>query len=439
MKTRDLITTAISNTFRNRLRTSLTALAIAIGAFTLSLTLAVNNGLNSYIDETIASVGSEDTLTVTKPTETVEDGIAKYDPDAASGMEAGAAAMSGSGSVELLTQDDMNTLRSIEGVSQVHTVRPVSVDYVQLQGSSDDDRWVLNISPGIPGVSLPLAAGEQPDLNSQDHQIVLPRDYVKTFGLENASELVGKTVELGVSDPTGTMETVTAQVVGVSDPVLTSSSATATLNTALTDAIYNVSAKGLPDDQKQRWATASVTVETEDGQSIEDAVSQVQQRLSDAGYRGQTINEILGQFRAFFDAILIMLVAFAAIALVAGSLGIINTLLMSVQERTREIGLLKALGLTSRRVFALFSLESIVIGALSAAVGIVIPAVAAPWINHALSNGPLADLPGLTLISFSPGIIAGVAALIIAIAFLAGTLPAARAAGKDPIEALRYE
>lgn len=442
MRSIDLIRSAIMNTFRNRLRTTLTATAIIIGAFVLSLTLSISNGLNTYIDTTVASVGSPDTITVTKQAtgETTTGHIKKYDPQkaVAIGMEAMMAAMGGD-ETEPLTPDDVEKIEQIKGVHSVYAVRASVIDYVQLKGAGDDERFQIMTTIGIQGVALPLAAGEEPNWDSKVNEISLLRDYVESFGLGSPEELVGKTVVLGVSTPTGQQKTVEAKVVGVNEPVLTDSPVTASTNAALADAMNDIKTEGIPKDARDRWSSASISVEAEDGVPIQTSVERVKTRLANAGYTGQTIDDLLGMMRAFFDAILIMLVLFAAITLLAGSLGIVNTLLMSVQERTSEIGLLKALGLTSGRVFTLFSLEAVTIGILSAAIGVGGTVLIAGPVNTWLADGPLKDLPGLTLMLFNPQIIVGVTVLIVGIAFLAGTLPARRAAAKDPITALRHE
>ncbi|WP_068478610.1 ABC transporter permease [Pseudoclavibacter helvolus] len=139
------------------------------------------------------------------------------------------------------------------------------------------------------------------------------------------------------------------------------------------------------------------------------------------------------------DGIVLVLNAFAVIALLAASFGIVNTLLMSVQERTREMGLMKAMGMGSGRVFTLFSVEAAFIGLLGSAIGALVAVVAGTVISAALATTLLADLPGLTLIAFDPVSIGVVIVVVMIIAFLAGTLPAARAARADPVESLRYE
>ena len=162
-------------------------------------------------------------------------------------------------------------------------------------------------------------------------------------------------------------------------------------------------------------------------------------RLTEAGYTGTTVTDQLGTITTIIDAIVIVLNAFAVIALIAASFGIVNTLYMSVQERTREIGLMKAMGMSSSKVFGLFSLEAAFIGFLGSAVGVVIAMLAGTTASSVLSGALLADLPGLTLIAFDPVSITTIILLVMVIAFLAGTLPAARAARANPVESLRYE
>jgi putative ABC transport system permease protein len=112
---------------------------------------------------------------------------------------------------------------------------------------------------------------------------------------------------------------------------------------------------------------------------------------------------------------------------------------MSVQERTREIGLMKAMGMSNARIFALFSTEAVFIGFLGSAIGAAIAIAVGAVVSRVLANGLLADLEGLRILIFTPASIAGVLALVMGIAFLAAVLPASRAARQSPIDSLRYE
>src|SRR5690606_25299468 len=117
------------------------------------------------------------------------------------------------------------------------------------------------------------------------------------------------------------------------------------------------------------------------------------------------------------------------------SFGIINTLFMSVQERTKEIGLMKAMGMSRSRVFLLFSVEAILLGFWGSTLGAGAAMIAGGIVNQIASNSFLKDLPGFDLTTFPATSIATVIFIIMAIAFLAGTLPARRAAKQDPIAA----
>lgn len=176
-----------------------------------------------------------------------------------------------------------------------------------------------------------------------------------------------------------------------------------------------------------------------DPDATETDIDALKDLLADAGFTGTTIADQLGMITTVIDGIVLVLNAFAVIALLAAAFGIVNTLYMSVQKRTREIGLMKAMGTASGRIFTLFSLEAAFLGFLGSAIGAGIAILAGTGISGILADGFLADLPGLTLIAFDPVSIATIIILVMIIAFLAGTLPAARAARKDPVDALRDE
>ena len=165
----------------------------------------------------------------------------------------------------------------------------------------------------------------------------------------------------------------------------------------------------------------------------------VKASLTDAGYTGRTVADQLGTFQAVINGIVLVLNAFAVIALLAASFGIVNTLLMSVQERTREIGLMKAMGMGSGRVISLFSLEAVVLGLLGSVLGAIVAIAVGVPVSAGLARTLFSNLPGLQLIAFDPVSIVVTSLVIMGIAFLAGSLPAARAARADPVESRRYE
>jgi putative ABC transport system permease protein len=160
-----------------------------------------------------------------------------------------------------------------------------------------------------------------------------------------------------------------------------------------------------------------------------------------ACYQGTTIAGQLGTFQTVIDGIILVLNAFAIIALLAAGFGIINTLLMSVQERTREIGLMKAMGMSGGRIFALFSTEAVFIGFLGSAIGAGIAILVGGIVSRVLGARPLKALAGLQILQFTPASILTVLLLLLVmgISLVAAVLPAGRAARQSPIDSLRYE
>lgn len=431
MRAVDLLASAISNTFRSKTRTILTILAIFVGAFTLTITNGLGTGINRYIDDTVSSVGAADVMTVTKPAEGGTPGLTsgpvEYDPDAVSSGQGPAG-----GTVIALTPDDVTELEGIDGVLRVHPNKSVGADYLQYD---DGTRYVIDMGTRIPGQTLPLTTGTAPDDDAARFEVAIPEVLVEPLGFADAADALGSTVQIAVSDAVRTQHVVDATVTAVTEETLVAGSSVIA-NQPLTDELFALQNTGVPEDQQDRWASASITFAADATPAQVDALKDA---LADAGYTGTTVDDQLGAFTAVIDGIVLVLNAFAVIALLAAGFGIVNTLLMSVQERTREIGLMKAMGMGSGRVFTLFSLEAVFIGFLGSAIGVVIGMLAGSVVSSALARGLFSDLPGLQLIAFDPASVIGIVLIVMGIAFLAGTLPAARAARANPVDSLRYE
>ncbi len=433
MKIKDILVTAMGNTMRAKARSTLTVLAIFVGAFTLTLTSGIGVGINQYIDKTVAGIGADDVIMVNKPTESAkkskDDAPLEYDPNSSDSNNA----TGQSTPTVTMNNADLNKIRRLEGVKEAEPYHNIKADYVQ---HSDGKKYTAQIGSGIPGASLQLAAGDSPDNDTSDYEVTIPVTYVDSLGFDDNNDAIGKQISLAVTDAAHTQHTVTAEIVGVSEQLIGSASGTNLVpNEALELALFDLQQTGLPEDQLNRWEWITVWFDEDLTQS---QIDELKERLEDAGYKGITVRDQIDAFTDVIDVIVMVLNGFATIALIAAGFGIVNTLLMSVQERTREIGLMKAMGMRSSRVFALFSLEAVFIGFVGSLLGVSVAAIAATAINSA-SATMFKQLPGLTLVGFNPQGVVLTILLIMAMAFLAGTVPAARAAGKDPVDALRYE
>lgn len=432
MRTADLIGAAVSNTFRSKLRTTLTVIAIFIGAFTLTLTTAIGTGVSSYITTQVASIGATDALTVTK-TATAQtstgSGPQKYSATTATTSETGPAAAA-RGRTQALTADDITKIEKVDGILSVSgntTITPSWISY------SAHGKWVLSLNV-VRNVKADLAAGAQLDNSAGGNQIVLPTTYLHNLGLGSAKDAVGKSVTIGIQDYAGAMHEITATVVGVQNATLFTSGGS--VNDALRTALSTAQSTGKPAAIATTYGSATATIAKD---ATPKQIDTIKSDLKAAGFTGLTIDDQLGSLLTVINGIVGVLDAFAVIALIAAGFGIVNTLLMSVQERTREIGLMKAMGMGGGRIFALFSLEAVFIGFLGSAIGALAAIGLGSLISSRLSATLLSDLPGLHLLQFSAGSVATIILVVMAISFVAGTLPARRAARQDPIEALRYE
>ena len=429
MKAVDIIATAIGNSFRSRLRTTLTVIAIFIGAFTLTITNGLGTGINDYIDTQVSSIGAPDVMNVTRPVEATEqtEGPRPYEVDDATQVDAEVGPPGSS--VLAMDDDDLDAIRAVDGIVSVEPLVAVQPDYIEY---GDAGKFQLAVSALSAGITIDLAAGSL--FEGSGNQIILPTTYIDTLGFDSNEDALGQTVTIGITNALREQTTLTATVVGVQEPTLFG--ATPSLNDDLTTALYDAQNVGIPDDATAAYSSATAKF---DPDATDAEIEQLKADLVSAGYAGSTVADQIGTFQSVIDGIILVLNAFAIIALLAAGFGIINTLLMSVQERTREIGLMKAMGMSGTRIFALFSTEAVFIGFLGSAIGAGVAMLVGGVISGVLANGLLADLAGLQILTFTPASIAAVLLLVMGIAFVAAVLPASRAARQSPIESLRYE
>lgn len=427
----EILGTAISNAFRSKLRTTLTVLAIFVGAFTLTLTNGVGTGITRYIDSQVASLGASDVMMVTQASLHDSGSFApdsapvRYDPDKT--------VLRGSGGpqFEALSVADINKIKNIHGVAEVEPLRMASPDYIE---GPNGEQYELTVNPSPAGQGIDLLAGETFSRHEDESLILIPSPYVEALGFASPADAVGKTVRIGVSDVTGNPHVVEGVIAGVQQQTIMAFGMV--LSRGFIDELYAAQTTGLPPIVAMVYPLAIVELAPN---TRADDITRIKADLADQGYHGSTVADQMGVINTVINGIVGVLNAFAVIALVAAGFGIINTLLMSVQERTREIGLMKAMGLSGNKVFALFSTEAVVIGFVGSAIGSIAAIILGVSVSSALANGALSDLPGLRVLAFDPVSVAVVILVVMLIALISGTLPAARAAKLNPIDALRYE
>ena len=250
MKTLDLIGSAVANTFRSKTRTILTILAIFVGAFTLTITNGLGTGINQYIDDTVAAMGADDVMTVTKVADnaTDDDGPREYDPEAIAGEQNGPPGTTNV--VAPISTADIDDLAEIDGVLRVQPVKTVAADYIAHDGGT---AYEIGVGGFVSGMQLQLAAGEQPDAAASDYELVIPDSYLDALSFDDADAAIGEPVTIAVTDADRTQHEIGATIVGVAEASLGTTSS-AVPNDALNDALFDAQSTGLDASQLDRTA-----------------------------------------------------------------------------------------------------------------------------------------------------------------------------------------
>lgn len=169
-------------------------------------------------------------------------------------------------------------------------------------------------------------------------------------------------------------------------------------------------------------------------------VESVQDAIRKMGFNTFSILDATRNLRRFFAVLDLFLGIFGSLALAVAALGIVNTLVMAILERRREIGIMKAIGASDGDVKKLFLAEAAVMGLLGGTLG-----VALGWVIGRLINAGAnfylrrQNLPAENLWAVPWWLVGGAIAFAIVISMISGLYPAARAARLDPVQALRYE
>lgn len=182
------------------------------------------------------------------------------------------------------------------------------------------------------------------------------------------------------------------------------------------------------------YATLSVRVQNPNRiESVENAIKKM-------GFNTFSILDATRSLRRFFAVLDMFLGIFGSLALAVASLGIVNTLVMAILERRREIGIMKAVGASDADVKRLFFVEAGAMGVLGGAFGVMLGWAIGRVINLA-TNIYLhrQELPSENVWSVPWWLVAGAITFAVLVSMVSGLYPAARAARLDPVEALRYE
>lgn len=410
---RDILGLSFGALSERKLRSGLTILMVIIGATLITSIYGLNAGMQNFVTEQLNVLGAN--LLIVTPAPILE------------AQGPGAAA----GSSVILNEQTVKTLKGIPGVNVIvplysgsakiissGTSRTVSVDGI-------DQRNLRTIYP-----TLSLEAGSL--LQTSDSiGIVLGNEVAHPSGHTTPFAVVGQTVSLQytfVEDTAQGQKTQTKtrvfQVKGILKAVgSTGIDSSAFITTSAANSLFN---KG-----GHYSGLYVITKDPNLNDQVEARIKKIYANnigVISPKSLAATIQQLLGGFLGFISSV-------GAISLLVGAVGIVTTLYTSVMERTREIGLLKALGFRNEVVMIIFLSESAMIGILGGILGILGGIGGAQVLAGLFAFGPQSSIKPVIL----PSDVLTVFALSLFLSVGAGLYPAWRAARLDPIVALRKE
>lgn len=424
MRTLDYISTAQTNLMRTKLRTFLTVSAFVIGTFTLGMTTAFSQGLRTYINTQIAAYGQPNLITVgigSTTRQSSASGVPYYQTGRSTGSGRDATKSFS------VNEQDLQTTLHTPGVQTAYlNYNAPAVEYIAY---SSAPKYILGVQSAFPGISINLDAGHMPSSN-ETNGIVLPYPYIEALGAQNAADLIGKTATVHiVNTVTQQPKDFQVQITGILPDTAHTPGAYLAYQTF--DAMSQFQTNG-------RNAYTQIVAFTASN-ATKATRTQIKNALQAKGYSVQTYDDILAGFSRPLNIVTYGLDGFAGIALLAATIGIVNTLLMAVLERTQEIGLLKALGMRRRGITFIYLVEAMSIGFWGGVVGVGLAMLLGFIANPILTRTVFKGAGHAHVLSYPLPYMAAIIGGAMIIGLLAGVLPALRAGKLDPIEALRRE
>ena len=414
----DVILTALSSLASNKLRAALTLLGIVIGVTAVIVLISLGQGVQKSITSEFESLGTN-LITVT--------------PGSNDGEGFGAFFGAG-GDEQTLTLDDAYALLDPVSTPSIVAVAPEINTWAQVEfGRSADDTTILGVTADYDDVRL--YAVEQGDFISPVHVrdtssvAVLGAGISESlFGLRNP---VGQTLKLNDKPFTiiGVLESKEGGFFGFLDR---------NIMIPITAAHYRLN---FHPNSKGEIQVGSISVQAASGEVIESAEREISQVLrmrhrilEEDDFTITTQEQALEAIESAIGAFTIFLGSIAAISLLVGGIGIMNIMFVSVTERTREIGIRKAMGAKRRDILLQFVTEAAVLSFGGGLVGLALGGLITMAMNgQDFLGGPTLETSidvQITLLALG---------VSVGIGLFFGIYPAMRAARLHPIDALRYE
>jgi len=392
---KQLIKLVITNIYQNKVRTFLTTLGVIVGTATIFLVVAIGTGAEAQVNEQYSQlnvgtiiVGAFSRGTAADPL-TAEDAAQFLESDY---IEYAFPVLQGMGDI---TYENYSTQGNYSAVSSDYQ----TVNHLTVQEGRG------------------LEAADETEKNKV---AVLGYELANTLTDGNPLEIVGKNI---------TISRRKFEVVGVNERRGDSASMMGYDNAALIS--YSVAEKYLLGTR----ANPTIVVQAKDLDSVEAAMTDIEYILDDthrAGgsdqFRIMDAGSSLVAAQESASTLSMLLLSVAVVVLIVSGIGIMNVMFVTVKERTREIGILRAIGAKKREVLSQFLMEAVVISLAGGLIGVVAGFCAMPLLEYF-------DLPSQASVN---GVILGVVFSVVTGVFF-GFYPALKAAELDPIEALRYE